>query len=777
MLRQMGFELGKIWGQKRFLSGCLLLLTLNLFLLWYTNLPDETTADLSAYKTIQSELASMTEEEKGAYMKERKETMDGVGFVQEILMLRGISGEMGEAFVSQEMAGRPGVFEAYYELYQSGAYLRYTDSLWQEANLVEELYEEWEKCADYEGYLKSVQEAAGTLQNIGIFGGGARDSFSARNVQKSARDYLGLSAGEIRWMPGKPVTGAMENAWTDLFVLLSVFFFAGSLILEEKEKGLLYITRSTRWGLGRSIAAKLTALFIHCIAMAGLLYGVNVAFYGMAVGYLDLGAALQSVAAFRESCLQVSVLEYMLLTVFTKGLVLFGFGALLTAICIRAERGFTPYGAGFVLWGAGFLLYQAIPAASGWNWLKYLNLMGMLKTEQYYGGYLNFDLFGHPVSRMLMTWILLLIVAAAGTACSVGFYIKGESLALKEKKSLGILMKNAFPLFKPHDSLLRHEGYKLLIANRAVVVLAVFGFLAGYYEWGHSYFLSAQETYYQNLMLQLEGGLTEEKEQLLMREQARYQEAFDRVSQIDRMVSDEEISESTGENLKMEWNAVTCLYPSFVRAWEQYERIRQEGGDFIYDTGYLYLFGALGESLLVGFSLLCCGVVLSFSGAAAMEEAVSAWKLLASTRKGKCRVLLYKGWICGGMAALLSLVPFVCRLLRVGSAYPLGGLGFSAGSLPYLRSLFADALVCRVGNAVLSLPVWGFLLLLALSQAGVLAGVGLAVLGLSCIRRDFPGTCFLAALLFLVPLALVLLGFPAAEPFSLYPLYSWAAPR
>lgn len=757
MIRLTAFELEKIWGKKRFLLSCLLLLALDLFLLWYTNLPGEDRAGLAAYKAFQREISDMTEQEKGVFISGMKETIDGISFVQEVLMLQGMSNEMGDTLALQALESAPGVFETYYELYRSGDYLKLTDSLWTEQRLIEELYDEWEKSAGYGEYLQSIQEAGNRLGGIGIFGGAGQESFSARNVQKSAGDYAGLSADNIRWMPEKAVTGAMENAWADIFLLLSVFFFVGCLIVDEKEKRLFYITRSTRWGIGKSIVAKLAALFVHCSVMAALLYGANLLYFGFTVGYGDFGAAVQSVAAWRESCLRVSIGEYIVLSVVTKGIVLFGFGAVLAAFCMGADTVFLSYGAGILFCGVSYVLYTVIPGAARWNMLKYLNLMGILKTEHFYGAYLNFDVFGYPVSCMVSTWIAIAVLAAAGISASVFLYVKGERLALRDRRG------RSFSLFRPHSSLLRHECYKMMIANRAALVLLTFGFLAGYREWEHSYHPSAQETYYQDIMLRLEGELTEEKEQLILSEQARYQEAFDRISQIDRMVSDGEISERTGEERKAECYAVTAFYPSFMRVWEQYRQICESGGHFIYDTGYLFLFGIRGDGFLADLLLLVCGIVLAFGNAAAMEDTAGTWNLLGSTRKGKGKVLLCKGMICGLTAALLTLVPFVCRAVRIGTVFPLRGFSFRAADIP----------CCR--EAPQLLPVWGFVLLLALSQAAVLAGAALAVFGLSVWRRESLGTYFLAALLLAVPLVLMFLGFSAAERFSLYPLYSWTA--
>ena len=758
MIRLTGFELGKIWGKKRFLLSCLILLALDFFLLWYTNLPGESRAGLSAYKAFQREISDMTETEKGIFITEMKETIDGIGFVQEVLMLRGMSDEMGDTLAAQALEGAPGVFEAYYEMYQSGAYLKLTDSLQKDQRLVEELYKEWEKCAGYGVYLQSVQEARNMLGGIGIFGGQNTDSdsFSARNVEKSAEDYAALTDEGIRWMPGKALTGAMENAWTDIFLLLSVFLFVGSLVTEEKQKKLFYITRSTRYGIGKSIGAKLAALFIHCCAVAVVLYGTNLLFFRAAVGFGEPGAALQSVASWRQSCLPVSIGEYIVLSIFTKGIVLFGFGAFLTALCIASDTVYLPYGAGLFCCGISYTLYQVIPAASKWNMAKYLNLMGILKTEHYYGAYLNFNLFGYPFSCMFMTWIVIVLAAAAGSIGSVYFYVKGKKLAIRDRGW------QAISFFRPHSSLLAHECYKIMIVNKAALVLLIFGFLAGYQEWGISYYPSAQEIYYQDIMLQLEGELTEAKEALILSEQARYQEAFDRIGQIDRMVSEGSISERTGDEWKSEFYAVTAFYPSFTRVWEQYRHICENGGNFIYDTGYLYLFGMKGEGFLIVLLVLGCGVVLAFGNAAAMEDMAGTWNLLGSTGKGRRKVLLHKGIICAFSAALLSMFPFACRAARINHVFPLRGVFFRAADIP----------CCR--EHIPALPVWGLILLFVLIQSLVLAVMAMVVFGLSVWRREALGAYFLSALLLVVPLVMVLLGFSAAEKLSFYPLYSRA---
>lgn len=755
MIRLTGAELRKVWGKRGFLLSCIALLTLDLFLLWYAALPGENRPGLSAWRRFQQTINGMSEQEKGEYMQEQMAVMDGIRFVEEILMLQSIPDEAGETMAAQARENHPGIFEQYYELYLSGDYLELTDSPWLELELTEMLYTQWEKCAGYGEYLLSVQEQGSTLGNIGIFAGKNQDTFASRNVRKSARDYGRLSAEDISWMPDRAVTGAMENVWTDFLLLLSVFFFVGNMVLEEKEKHLFYIIRSTRRGMLENMVCRLAALLLHCGVMTILLYGANLAFFGSQVGFGDLGARLQSLAAYRESILSISIRGYILLSMATKSIVLFGFGALLSALCIAAERIYLPYGGGLLLVGVSYILYTVIPAACEGNILKYLNLFGILKTENLYGRYLNFNFFGYPVSRLLLSWILILFLTGMGILLGMYFYWRGDTLVFHR---IG-----GFSVFRPHGSLLLHESFKLLISNKTLAVLLLFGFLAAGREWNHSYVPSVQESYYQDLMQQLEGDLTAEKEALVLAEQDRYQKAFDHISQIDRMVSDGNLTERAGEDRKMEFYVVTAFYPAFLRVWEQYQEIAANGGQFVYDTGYLYLSGRMGESMLADLLMLSCGITLAFCGAGAMEDAIGTWYLLGSTRKGRRAVLRSKLAICIASAFLLSIMPLVCRGIRVSEAFPLMGYGSSIRNIPALRDFR------------LPMPLWCFPLLLGLSQGLVAAGTAAVVFLLSCWHRDTIQACLFATLLFILPLVLALLGFTAAEGFSLYPLYSWLA--
>lgn len=220
-----------------------------------------------------------------------------------------------------------------------------------EENYIDELYEEQQKVAGYKEYLRSVQESKDNLSSISIFKKQGQNDYAARNIEKSAKDYSGLSGKNIRWMPSKSLKISMESVWTDLLLILSVLLFSGNLIFAEKDKKLFYITRSTKNGRLQSGIAKIAALFVHCTIITILFYGMNLIYAEITIGFGDLTADIQSVAIYMESNLQISILEYIIYSVLTKGFVFFATGTVIMAFCILADRIVLPYVTAFLLYG------------------------------------------------------------------------------------------------------------------------------------------------------------------------------------------------------------------------------------------------------------------------------------------------------------------------------------------------------------------------------------------------------------------------------------------
>ncbi len=755
MIRLIPFELGKVLLKKSFIPLLLLLTALNVFLLWYLNLPDEGEAPLSAYKTISDQLSEMTSEEQVEYLNSLQTDLSMLGIVEQITLLQTHDNERSKKLAEQMLEQYSDVYDKYLSLYKSGDYLRYTDSAHSEAAFISEILVECETVSGYDKYLKAIEENRKHLNSVSIFNKGDGDSFSSRNIEKSFLDHQGLSAENIRFVPSKGIRLGTESTVTDLFMLLAVMLFVGGLIGEEKEKGLFYFTRASENGILKCMGAKISALFIYCFGAAALLYGSSLLYAGLSAGLGDPSAALQSAAVFTESSLDITLGEYMFLGFLTKSVMLFGFGAALSAVSLFSSRSFAPQ-----LFGVGFLavcraLYEFIPAYSIFSPVKYLAFWGSFNPKHLFGEYLNFNIAGHPVNRLSLAVIAAVVVCAGLLAVDLILFAKGKSLAHRRT-----VRKFSFqPL---HGSLFLHEGGKILFMNKAAVVLLLFGVLIGCNDLGKHYRMSVGEEYYCNIMVSIEGQLNEESEAVIVKERERYENALRQIELIDEMINRGELDKALGEDMKSAWQSQTAFYNYFLRVEQQYEHITEQGGEFIYDTGFQRLFGKTDGSFLQDLLFLTLCGVFAFAGVIPLEEQKKSQFLLSATAKGKNRIMAAKSAVCALCMAVMTVLPWIFRIYAVSQTYHMKMWGSSAQNLPmYYESVLAAP------------PIWLFTLLMILLQIVVMWVIVCAVLLLSRKLKSGGQTVFLGLLIFALPLVMSVMGLDFMKWFSVYFVYSF----
>lgn len=116
------------------------------------------------------------------------------------------------------------------------------------------------------------------------------------------------------------------------------------------------------------------------------------------------------------------------------------------------------------------------------------------------GGYLNFNVWGNAVPRLAAIMQCLILFGAAGAAAAFFLFLRGRSLVLQKARRLMLP-------FRPYQSLLPHEGYKILFTNRALLLLFFAALLLGWKNLGKSYTCPAKKQYYADVVLSLEGRL------------------------------------------------------------------------------------------------------------------------------------------------------------------------------------------------------------------------------------------------------------------------------
>lgn len=756
-MRIVLLEVEKIWKKRSFLGIICFLLVVQVFLLWYTGAYNEESVSLSSYKKLEKVLAPLSEQEKLALIDQQYEIIQGVAFVEEIILYQSSESEMSAAIAKQELNANPGVFEKYHDLYESGEYLNYTDSLEKEKELLSEVYKEIHTVSAYSEYLDSVQNNRDALNQISIFASNTQNGFSGKNIEKSADDHMGLEGIEICYTPSKGVQEMIGFGEADILLVLLVALFAIHLVWEEKEKGLFAITRASRLGRLPHICAKIGALFLNCIFFTVVIYGIRFLWFSGQAGMGNLFRSIQSVEPFMESSLQINLLEALLLMVVTKALVFFVLGVLLLTFALCTRQIWLPWMIGCVCITGNVLLYTAIPEQSAAVPLKYLNLFGILQTDKLYGGYLNLNLFGYPVSRISASMTALFMYLLVGIGGMIFYFLKFFQIKPVQKR------ERHFSRHLRYGGFIYHESYKMMIMNKGLVVILALLLFASWNFMTTHYSMTPAENYYQTIMLRLEGDITKEKAELIQSEQQRFDEAFTQIAQIEELVAAGAIDEFSAESMKMPYESVVMFYPVFQKVLHQYRMLVQEGTPFCYDTGFRHLFGLMDakETQLQEILFFSLGLLLAFGSVISSEKEKNAWKLLSTTATGKAEIMKVKLRISVLCSVGISLILWFVRMISILRVYPMSGLLAPIKCLPEYQEL----------SVLGQIPMVVWIIFIVATQIFVYAVVVHVVLFFSEKMSQTLVVYAAGAFVLLLPVILAMMGIPNMEWCSVYPLY------
>ena len=126
--------------------------------------------------------------------------------------------------------------------------------------------------------------------------------------------------------------------------------------------------------------------------------------------------------------------------------------------------------------------------------------------------------------------------------------------------------------------------------NKAVYVVILFVIISGIIQYNTEYKMPAKEIYYRDFMLELEGNTNSSKDELIEKEQRKYDQAFLEIERIDNLMADGKIDTASGETMKNEYQMIVSYYPQFKKILHKYEiakkmdevavKLKTDGGKF-----------------------------------------------------------------------------------------------------------------------------------------------------------------------------------------------------
>ena len=278
------------------------------------------------------------------------------------------------------------------------------------------LYDDAENIAGYEDYLKSVQEQASVLSNVGIFNS---SGFSKKNLEKTASDFAALDGVE----PSLGNSCAVE-CWADFKISDYAFLICMAVIalsfVDERKKGLHSIVRSCPGGRLKLGVTRISALFAGSLLLTLLLYALPLVVSAvLSGGFGELDRPVQSMAMFSKCTLRLSISQWICVHLIERVIC----GALigLAVWCIAGVITGAQFALGIAVavFAIEYLLYTLIPVQSAFNILKYLNIFSYVHSLELYTYYLNINIFGAAVGIGQLAAVGLVTLTVALSAADI----------------------------------------------------------------------------------------------------------------------------------------------------------------------------------------------------------------------------------------------------------------------------------------------------------------------------------------------------------------------
>lgn len=761
MKKLIFFELLKVWTKKSFIYAIVFLVSLNIFLLWYiNNRVENKDAKIENYKTLNREMKEFSHKQKVEYINRKYNKLEAFDMIEMIKLGEAQQNEERKEYAKERKEKNKELYNKYIEQYEKEKFLDNANSIQKQFRFISKMKEETVKVDSYSDFLGEIKNRSNLLNGISLFQSN-QDGFSSRNIQKTAQEYKKMDETKVDFQVSKGIDSLTNSTITDVIILCIIFILSSILIMEDKERNLFTLVKSTKNGRTSTIIAKIIALGINIGFIAILMYGINFIFYGIFVGYGNLLVSIQSISTFIGCTMRINIIQYISIFLVIKCFVYFLISLIIVWISIYAKYSGITYLSFGIIISISVGLYISIPAISNLNAFKYINLVSLLNTNGILKEYLNINLFGNPSNSITTSLIFLFFSIIVLIVVIVISFNKKREMSIKSSSIKQFFDTKIIKKKRISISILGNEIYKLFITNKALLIVLIFMVFQFYQYLNTTRYLSADEYYYKSYMSNLEGKLTTQKEEYIKQEQKKFEDAQKAVDKIQQLMKQGEIDKKQGEILQISHVETLNELPVFLRIVEQYEYIKENpNAQFVYDTGYKYLIGINENNDIENAFILSIVSILCFSSIFTMEYKTGAIKIISTTPKGREYTVKAKLLACMLVLIILFIASILPDILMVKEYYGMRAMSSSSISI---KELVKVPGWINIGSYLGILYGFRFI---------CISSILIVITWISTKLKDSIYTIFLSTILVVFPLVFILIGFPFARYLSFSMVYN-----
>lgn len=541
----------------------------------------------------------------------------------------------------------------------------------------------------YSQFLSEIDTQSQENKTIQLF---QKDPYTLRNIAKTAKDYQSMQHISINWYGGRSLTLVLRSSVTDILMVLLLSYCILLSILDMKRNGMLSFLRTMPNGRERLALAKLHTLFVLCLFVVLIFYGMNVAFANPCS--ISWQSPLPCLSGYMRSTWQISIGTYLILYLLLKWLALSLITFLLFLLGCLTTHMIYYYSAILGIGAVSGLCYTLGSHVGNMEFLKYFNLLFFYATGKATALYYNYNLFGYPVSVhivnavCIVAFLILLTIWGCKSFASIHKEYRPFSLPWKKKQSVSIGQTKKR---QPQNVLAHTECYKLFYGNRILIFFVLVCLLQLYQYSNQSGRWYQDELYYRNYITMVEGTYTEDKWKLLQEEKDKISAATEEFDKLDAQFNSGQITQSYYSRMTEPYLQEMQKADALDRAmnYVSYIGTLDEHAGILYTRGWEYLHTNTisSKNMRTLFLYMLC-IILSLSGIYAQEYQHSMTELLHTypyeNRSGRDKRLLILA-ICTGFFVLL----YMPELLWTFKEYSLHGGEYSLASIPCFGSKYS----------------------------------------------------------------------------------------
>lgn len=644
-MKLVGYEFYKLFCKRLFLICLVLFLTANITVLLYTQSNNlETTViskNLVTYESVISDISALSPEQT-------KEKLESMLKVTEIaLQLDSLADERKadnlegiESFLNQYKEESPKEYAKALTLDLS------RQELLDRQTYLSNLVNQSRYIISYDSFIDEMEQRADRQLKFSIFA--QKGSFSYNNIKKTTSDFENLKGIQLETGNNLAFENATTFVLTDLLVFALVFLMCIYIFTFERDKGLYGLIRTSKNGRTPLIISKLTVLIFATVLISVIYYSSNIAVCGLYSGFGDMTRIIQSSELFMNCNLNLQIWQYLALWCLSKIITMCVLALLVALIFVVIKNTTMIFVVTALVIFAEGITYLVIGSNSPFNQLKYINFFYFLSGNNVFGNYLNINLFSQPVNITVIYTIAMIVIAILSVNIICSSFVKSTQLS---RKNVFVPMleklRGKFGKIQGSVSVFKSECFKHYKGSMAILVIVLLGFTA-YLNLTDDIsivYTSAQESAYSTYMDELEGELTQEKEDFLQKQQDYFNGLNEELNTVSMDTT------LSAEEKEMKIMAVESILKTKGAAFEnisqQASYIKEVGEKF--NIKPVFINNIVYKRLVENptrewqyFTLLMAVIIFISSNIFAFEHKKQMVNLIRCTQKGKLKLVLSK---------------------------------------------------------------------------------------------------------------------------------------